>query len=334
MDPLTQGIVGAITAQSITQRSQLALAAICGALAGMAADLDVLIHSTHDPLLALEFHRQFTHSLFFIPIGGALCATIFWWVFTRRSNVSFKLTLLWSTLGYATHGLLDGCTSYGTQLLWPLSDARYSIDIVSVIDPLFTLPALACLVMSTIYKRPVWVLAAVFWCVLYLFIGFIQHNRAITLGTEQAQLRGHTPVRLEAKPSFANLMVWKIVYEAKGRFFVLAVRPGWKATKIWEGDSVQKLNVQRDLPWLDPDSQQAKDISRFSWFSSGFIALDRNDPTHIVDMRYSLLPDQIKPLWWIKLSADATSDEHVHFETGRGEGRQSALALWKMITGK
>ena len=38
----------------------------------MAPDLDVLFQSPTDPILFLEFHRQFTHSLVFIPIGALL----------------------------------------------------------------------------------------------------------------------------------------------------------------------------------------------------------------------------------------------------------------------
>ena len=45
-------------------------------------------------------------------------------------------------LGYGTNGLLDACTTYGTLLLWPFSNARIAWNNVSVIDPLFTLPLL------------------------------------------------------------------------------------------------------------------------------------------------------------------------------------------------
>src|SRR5690606_29471703 len=51
-----------------------------GALGGMAPDLDVIIRSASDPLLALEYHRHFTHSLAFIPIGGLLVAAPFLWL--------------------------------------------------------------------------------------------------------------------------------------------------------------------------------------------------------------------------------------------------------------
>ena len=43
-----------------------------GALAGAAPDLDVLIRSETDPLLALQYHRHFTHALLIAPLIGLL----------------------------------------------------------------------------------------------------------------------------------------------------------------------------------------------------------------------------------------------------------------------
>ena len=76
MDPLSQGTVGAAFAQSTGTKNNLFKIAVIGFLAGMAPDLDVLIQSSNDPILFLEYHRQFTHSLFFIPIGS-LIVTLF-----------------------------------------------------------------------------------------------------------------------------------------------------------------------------------------------------------------------------------------------------------------
>ena len=85
MDPLSQAAIGAAAAQSGSKASTMRHALWIGALAGMAPDLDVLIQSNTDPLLALEYHRQFTHSLFFslsarwsvrassIPWSGSVC---------------------------------------------------------------------------------------------------------------------------------------------------------------------------------------------------------------------------------------------------------------------
>ena len=74
MDPISQGAIGALVPQVVSRREKLRAFAVLGCLAGMAPDLDVFIDSSTDPLLFLEFHRQFTHALLFIPIGAALVA--------------------------------------------------------------------------------------------------------------------------------------------------------------------------------------------------------------------------------------------------------------------
>ena len=138
MDPLTQGLVGAALPQCFASRDTLRRASVTGFAAGCAADLDVLIRSSEDPLLFLDFHRHFSHSLIFIPVGGLLAAIPMYFLLWR--NLSFKKTVLFATLGYGTHGLLDACTSYGTQLLWPFSSLRVAWNNVAVVG-LFLYPS-------------------------------------------------------------------------------------------------------------------------------------------------------------------------------------------------
>ena len=133
MDPLSQGVLGAAVAASAARREQLKLAAVCGVFGGMAPDLDILIRSASDPLMGIEYHRHFTHSLAFIPFGGVLVAAFLWLVRFRREAIPFGTILLFTTLGLATHGLLDAATSYGTRLYWPFSDARVSWNIISIL---------------------------------------------------------------------------------------------------------------------------------------------------------------------------------------------------------
>ena len=104
MDPLTQGVLGLTAAQNLATRSayQLRVAGI-GFVAGMAADLDVLIRSNHDPLLFLEYHRQFTHSLIFIPVAGALLGLLFYWLW-GKNRLSMARCIMLATAGYGTHG--------------------------------------------------------------------------------------------------------------------------------------------------------------------------------------------------------------------------------------
>jgi inner membrane protein len=331
MDPVTQGVVGAAFAQTRGSKKTLAKAAVIGALAAMAPDLDVLIRSTTDPLFALEFHRHFTHSLLFIPFGTLVCALVFHGLLGKRWQLGFTQVYAWSLIGYATHGLLDGCTTYGTQLLWPLSNHRFAWDIISVVDIAFTLPLLVLVVLSARTRQRGYLLAGMAWGALYLFAGLVQHERALAMGEQLAAERGHEVLRIGAKPSFSNLAVWKIVYETPDHFYVDAVKPGITKPKIWNGDRIKKVNLVKDMPWLDQSSQQALDIARFDWFSSGYIALDPNDPHKIVDVRYSMLPHQIKPLWGISLSPEAHQQAHAGYFTQRDNPSDSIKRLMAMM---
>ena len=333
MDPLTQGVLGASLPQATTSRDKIVSAGILGFLAGMAPDLDVFIRSSEDSLLFLEYHRQFTHSLIFIPFGGLICALVLHGLIGKRRQLSFKNSLLFCTLGYATHAVLDACTTYGTMLFWPFSDVRIAWNTVSVIDPVVTLPVLTLVLFAGLRKNPLLARLALVWVLVYLSLGWTNRNRAMAVGEELALSRGHVPVRLEAKPSFANILMWKVVYETPDRYYVDAVRTGLSST-IYAGDSVEKLDLARDLPWLDKDSQQAKDIERFRWFSNGYVARDPENPYRIIDIRYSLLPNKVNALWSIELRPGATPTEHASYQTHRNARGKALAVLWQMVKGQ
>lgn len=333
MDPLTQGVLGAVASQQQAKPKFFVAASILGFLSGMAPDLDIFIRSSADPMLALEYHRHFTHSLIFIPIGSALCALFFFMLFARRVGMSFRQTYFYCFLGYATHGLLDACTSYGTQLLWPFSDMRVAWNTVSVIDPLFTLPLLLLSLLAVLRRQRTYAIIALMWVVFYAGFGVVQRERAEAFGLDIALSRGHQPVTLEVKPSFANLLVWKVVYRTETDFYVDAVRTGF-SYRHYPGSHLPFLNIDASFPWLEKHSQQAKDIERFRWFSNGYIALSPFHPDRIIDIRYSLIPNDIKGLWGIELNQDAANDAHIRYVSDHERNADTFATLWKMIMGK
>lgn len=330
MDPLTQGALGAALPQA-TRGKSIATAGVIGFLAGMAADLDVLIRSSTDPLLFLEYHRQFTHSLIFIPIGGLITALVLHAALGKRWGLAFRQTFLICTLGYATHGLLDAATAYGTQLFWPFSDARVSFSIISIVDPLFTVPLLAGVIAAALRNSPVPARIGLVWAALYFSLGAVQQARAVTAAQETAATRGLAPLRIVAKPSFGNLLIWKTITETEDRYYIDAVRAGL-ALRVFPGTALAKLDVARDLPWLNAETQQATDIERFRRFSQGYVAQDPEEPHRIVDVRYSFVPNEVTPLWSIEISPDAAPDAHVVYATDRSRAREDMRTLWRMAT--
>lgn len=328
MDPVSQAALGGAWSQPAAGPARLRTATLLGCAAGMAPDLDILIRSSSDPLLALEYHRQFTHSLIFIPFGALICAILFYPF--CRGRIRAARCYLYCLLGYASHGLLDACTTYGTQLFWPFSSARIAWNNVSVVDPLFTLPLLALVAFGFFRRNARFAAAGLAWAILYLGLGVVQNHRALEVGAEIAASRGHEPVRLEAKPAFASILLWKSIYEYDGRYYVDAIRTGW-TTRVFEGESVEKLDLDKHFPWLDPDTQQARDLQRFRWFSDDYLALDRSQAGHIVDMRYSLVPNRADGLWAIVLDPHSADDAHVRYVTMRARSLAEGRMLLDMI---
>ncbi len=188
MDPVSQGALGATLAQSFAKTSdkheRVKAATIMGCLGGLAPDLDILIFSPTDPLLFLEFHRQFTHSLAFLPFGALIVTFVMYRIVNRftKAGLAFSTAWLFCFLGYLTHGLLDACTTYGTQLFWPFSNERVAWNNVSIIDPLFTLPVLGLVITGVFRRNPLFGRIAMIWGITYLLLGVVQRDRAIEAG--------------------------------------------------------------------------------------------------------------------------------------------------------
>lgn len=330
MDPVSQGVVGASLPQAVeNNRRYQRWAFTIGFLSGMAPDLDILIRSSQDPLLALDFHRHFTHSLIFIPVGALLCSLFFYPLF--KSKLTFKRIYVYALLGYGTHALLDSCTSYGTRLFWPFSDLRVAWNNVSVIDPLFTIPMLSLVLFGYLKRKPVFARAALIYGLSYLALGLVARDQAEAIGMSLAQSRGHKVERITAKPSFGNIILWKVIYQSEGRYYIDAVKLGFEP-EITHGESVKKLHIATDLPWLEAhrQSQQGIDLERFRVFSDDFLVLWPSRNNFVIDIRYSFLPNQVDPLWGIQMKPQQL-DAHVDYVSTRSLNPQVRQDFFEML---
>ena len=81
------------------------------------------------------------------------------------------------------------------------------------------------------------------------------------------------------------------------------------------------------------ESQQAKDIERFRWFSQDYLGYDEEKKL-VTDIRYSMIPNQIAPMWGLVIDDQQGKNEHAIWWTSRSLD-QSQLDLFKeMLSGK
>ena len=334
MDIVTQGLLGSVAAVSGARKSEIKQAAWMGAVAGLLADADILIRSSADPLLVLEFHRQFSHSLIFIPIG-ALIAACFIWLVTRlcvETAPAFCRIYYFSFLGYMLSGLLDACTSYGTQLLWPFSDARIAWSLISIIDPIFTSILFLSLIIAIKIQFINSVRIGLGLCVLYLGFSYSQSRIAYDTVVEIADSRGHEIERIIIKPTFGNVVLWRTVYSYNGRYYIDAVNTLMDTTSF-RGESVPVLDIETDLPQLDKASVQYQDVLRFNYFSNEFLATHPELTDVVGDVRYSIFPLSARSLWGIRLDPN-TPESHIEYITIRESSDEQRKLFFEMLFGK
>ncbi len=331
MDPLTHGLIGASASQWFADRNRLRPAALTGLTAALLADLDVFIHSSSDPLLNVEIHRQFTHSLIFVPIGALVATLIVWWFVRKR--LTLPETYGFSLAGYATAGLADAFTSYGTKLLWPFMDERFSWNIISVFDPLFTLGLLIAVLLAVRLNSKFCVRAAWVWMLLYLSFGFIQQKRGEAASQRIAAQHNHQIERLVVKPTIGNQVLWSIRYQSGDSLYAAGVRLlPFSEPVIYEGETAALLNWQQIFSGYKGTTLY-DDMHRFSVLSDDFLILHPDENNVIGDARYSMLPTSMSPLWGVK--ADTTQpDRHLPFLTFRKPDKKTRSAFLEMLLGR
>ncbi|MDR8390143.1 metal-dependent hydrolase [Aliifodinibius sp. S!AR15-10] len=331
MDPVTHGLIGATASQSFAEKDILRYAALLGAAGGMLPDLDILISSPADPLLNLEFHRQFTHSLVFIPAGALLIAGLFWWFV--RSELYFWECYLFSLLGIATAGIADMFTSYGVQLLWPFTTERFAWNLISIFDPIFSLGLIITVGFSLYKKKKGIAWLGLIWMTVYLLFAVTQKQKAKIAAQALAKQRNHFIERLIVKPTIGNELIWSTRYVSGQMIYADGVRINpLSDPHVYPGESAEIMDWQEQYSDFE-GTVLYQDIQRFDELSEGILVAHPDHPNVIGDGRYAMLPISIKPLWGIKV--DTTQPrQHVEFNTYRDASQEVRTKFKNMLLGR
>ena len=121
------------------------MAVFAATLGAVFPDIDVFYEAYaeiahHDPLAIVRYHRAITHSFVALPFFALLLA----WAthaIARRLGIAsppvWVLTIIYG-VGIASHIVLDGMTSFGTRMWYPISQRRVAWDWLFIIDFTFT----------------------------------------------------------------------------------------------------------------------------------------------------------------------------------------------------
>ncbi len=159
MDPITHGITGALLGKAYFSKPHARVAVFAATLGAVFPDIDVFYEAYaeiahHDPLSIVRYHRAITHSFVALPFFALLLAWLTHTIAKRlgiASPSTWMLTLIYG-MGIASHIVLDGMTSFGTRMWYPISQRRVAWDWLFIIDFTFTSIILAPQVIAWIYR--------------------------------------------------------------------------------------------------------------------------------------------------------------------------------------
>ncbi|MGH8594053.1 MAG: metal-dependent hydrolase [Gammaproteobacteria bacterium] len=205
MDTLTHALSGVLVCRSLSPPARFdARLTLVGFFSSAFPDIDYLI-TWVDPLVYLNLHQGWTHSVILLPLWALLVSAILW-PFIGKALAARKLYVLCAA-GITIHILGDVITSYGTQVFAPLSTRRLALDYTFVIDPYLSALIVLAIVTSAVKKSRR--LAAVGLAMLACYVGLqgLLHQRAIDLAGQTAD----EPAVVHALPQPFSPCNWKLV---------------------------------------------------------------------------------------------------------------------------
>ena len=93
-----------------------------------------------------------------------------------------------------------------------------------------------------------------------------------------------------------------------------------------------RFNYEKHLPNLNRDTQQAVDIERFRWFAQDYLGFV-DDNNLVVDIRYSNIPNQVKPMWGLAINLELEPTKHAAWWTNRTADQNQLNIFKEMLNG-
>jgi len=325
MDTITQGLLGAVTAQLGFRQKIGRDASWVAAGSAVLADLDILARpllsisgQEGDDFVNLVIHRGINHSLLMVPVL-ALVVSYFWWYF-RKKSVSFAMLYTCVFIAMLSHPLLDWCTTYGTQLFAPVTNRRYALNVLPIVDfiytPILIVTLTICYLVRKVKRNSAKITLNIGWTglglsLIYIFMGFLMRQRAI-------QRMKHPEIFPDVKNA-QNLSVDYHAYPQIGSIFI------WRGTKHHGQEwTVARLNMwlkasadghhwnrvkNMDNQWIQA-GWKLEEVKKFQWFAANQLraVYYTQNSQHIVefhDMRYGRPAESVTSLWFVRVGFDA-----------------------------
>lgn len=252
------------------------------ALASELPDLDNLLPAENSVVHALQAHRGLSHALVFTPVIALAATAVARLVFrSARTGPVLRYSLLSVNLA---HLLADLWTGWGTRVLLPFSDRRWTLDWTMVVDPWVTLPLLGGALWAW-RRRVVWRRALLGG--LALSVAYLGARVALqAVLSQRVREAWPTAERVQVFPAWLSLTTWRYVATLPGEYVAGTVSLGGapREERRWPVPTLEALpEPARQLPTV----REALAWARFPLVSTS-PRPEGTSEVRIGDLRYHL----------------------------------------------
>jgi inner membrane protein len=331
LDSLTQIVLGAAIGEAVLGKKIGNKAMLYGAIAGTIPDLDVFATNFTDTVTALEMHRGFTHSLLF----SILFAPVFAFIVTKYETYkNRKDWVVFFFLTLVTHPILDAQTTWGTQFFWPF-EIRLAFKNVFVVDPLYTIPFLAFLILTmfqkrTTKKRRYYNNCGLIISTSYLILSLILKGISYQTFTKALATQNIVYSEIETKPSPLNTILWTANVETENTFLI-------GNASFFDKNPIQFSSYSKNHHLLGDLANHPK-TKRMIAISKGWYTINKKEnQLYFNDLRFGTL--SIKPnaqnfVFKYKIEIDKNGTPFfIEEPKGKRDAKKLIKELWLRIKG-
>ncbi len=337
MDSLTQIVLGAAVGEAVLGKKIGTRAMLWGAIAGTIPDLDVMLRFVTDEITATEMHRGFSHSLVF----SILFAPILAWVAhgihkKKRPDATRRDWILLFFLALVTHPLLDMHTTWGTQFFWPF-EVKITYNNIFVVDPLYTIPFLICLLIAMFYKRTNpkrrffnnlgLIISTSYMALTFVFKGIGYHAVDESLAEQ-----GIDFVEIETLPTPLNTILWNAHIETEN---------GYRFGHYSLLDDDQPIVFSKEFPknhHLIDSIRDDEKIQQILRIANGWYSIEKKEDRLIFnDLRFGqfgMNPNTAKIMWQYEISEASDGGVEVkRLQPEIGDVGKAFSQMWQRLKG-
>lgn len=250
---LTSSAAGSSTARPMLGQTVPAWHAVTlGFVAAAFPDSDFVLRFISETAY-LRGHRGITHSLLMLPLWSLLLGWLASRLFRRPDSLRRYVILAGSAT--AIHIAGDWITQFGTMLLAPLSDARFGLGAIFIIDLVISGILIAGLLASALWRRSrVPALAALALLPAWVGVASYGKQQAIDAGADWAKAQGITAVSIDAATRPASPFNWTVFVFDGTDYHVAHINPQRRTPLIATADD--NFIRRYSAPYLPPHLAQ------------------------------------------------------------------------------